>query len=146
MDDYIKKMLDELPPSMDGVAAMLASDHLFEVNKQNPEMLDQATSDMFHTNVAKLLFLCKRARPDIQMAVAFLCTRVKGPDMDDYHKLKRVMRYLRGTLTLPLTLEANGMHVIKSWVDASFAVHHDMRSQMGVVILLGKGAIYSLST
>ena len=34
-------------------------------------------ADMFHHNVAKLLFLCKRAQPDIQTSVAFLCTRVK---------------------------------------------------------------------
>jgi len=71
---------------------------------------------------------------------------VKGPDVDDYHKLKRVMRYLRGTIGLPLTLEANGTHVLKSWVDASFAVHHDMRSQTGAAISLGKGAVYSSST
>jgi len=69
MDDYIKKMLDELPPSMDGTAATPTGDHLFEVNKQNPEFLDDAMSDMFHTSVAKLLFLCKQAWPDIQTAV-----------------------------------------------------------------------------
>jgi hypothetical protein len=37
-------------------------------------MLDKVQADMFHHNVAKLLFLCKRARPDKQTAVAFLCT------------------------------------------------------------------------
>jgi len=59
MDDYIKKMLDELPLTMDGVVATPASDHLFEVNMENTSSFDQSTSDMFHTNVAKLLFLCK---------------------------------------------------------------------------------------
>jgi len=59
MDDYIKKMIDELPLTMDGVVATPASDHLFEVNMENTSSFDQSTSDMFHTNVAKLLFLCK---------------------------------------------------------------------------------------
>jgi len=145
MNDYIKQMLDELPPDMDGITATPASEHLFKVNKENPNALDQNTSDMFHTNIAKLLFLCKCSRPDIQMAIAFLCTRVKGPDMDDYLKLRQVMCYLRWSLMLPLMLEANGMHVMKSWVDASFAVH-DMRSQTGADISLGKGAIYNSST
>jgi len=133
---------------MDGVVATPASDHLFEVNMENPSSLDQSTSDMFHTNVTKLLFLCKHTCPDIQSVMAFLCTRVKGPDMDDYqyHKLKRVMCYLRRTLMLPLTLKADRMHVMKSWVDASFVIHQDMRSQTGVAISLGKGAIYSSST
>jgi len=68
--------------------------------------------------------------------------------MDDYqyHKLKRVMCYLRGTLMLPLTLKADRMHVMKSWLDASFVIHHDMRSQTGAAMSLGKGTIYSSST
>lgn len=72
---------------------------------------------MFHHNTAKLLFLCKRARPDVQTAVAFLSTRVKGPDRDDYKKLSRVMKYLRGTVNMPLTLEADSTHIVKWWVD-----------------------------
>jgi len=91
---------------------------------------------MFYTNVAKLLFLCKHAWPDIQTAVAFLCTCVKGPDVDDHHKLKCVMQYLRGMLMLPLMLKADGMHVMKSWVDVLFAILHDMRSQTGAAISL----------
>jgi hypothetical protein len=62
---------------------------------QTRTKLDSTSADMFHHNTAKLLFLCKRARPDIQTAVAFLCTRVQKPDVDDYKKLGRVMRYLR---------------------------------------------------
>jgi len=94
MSDYIANMLDDLPDDMDGVAATPAANCLFEVNTSNLELLDQETKDMFHTNVAKLLFLSKQARPDIQTAVGFLCTHVKSPNRDDYNKLKRVMRYL----------------------------------------------------
>ena len=39
---------------------------------------------MFHHSVAQLLFLACRARRDIQVAVAFLTTRVKKPDEDDW--------------------------------------------------------------
>jgi hypothetical protein len=56
MKDYIEDMLDELPSDMDGEAATPASDHLFTVN-ENPVLLDDETSQMFHTNTAKLLFL-----------------------------------------------------------------------------------------
>ena len=101
---------------------------------------------MFHHNTAKLLFLCKRARPDIQPPVAFLCTRVQEPDQDDYKKLARVMKYLRGSSDLVLTLEANNMNIVKWWVDASFAVHPDMRSHTGAMMTMGGGAIYASST
>jgi len=84
MTDYIDNMLAELPTDMDGTATTPAANHLFEVNTEDPMLLDENRSEMFHHNVAKLLFLCKRARPDIQTAVAFLCRRVKQPDEDDY--------------------------------------------------------------
>jgi len=146
MSDYIANMLDDLPNDMGRVAATPAANCLFEVNTSNLESLDKEAKDVFHTNVAKLLFLSKWARPDIQTAVGVLCTRVKSPDRDDYNKLKQVMKYLQGTIKLPLTLEADGTNVIKTWVDASFVVHHDMRSQTGRVITLGRGAMYSTST
>ena len=101
---------------------------------------------MFHHNTAKLLFLSKRARPDIQTAVAFLTTRVKLPDRDDYKKLARVMKYLRATVDLSLILEADDLNVVKWWVDGSFAVHPDMKSHTGATMLLGKGSLYSAST
>jgi hypothetical protein len=142
---YIQGMLDELPTDMDREAATAASPHLFEVNPA-AKPLDKNNSTMFHHNVAKLLFLCKRARPGTQTSVAFLSTRVKGPDVDNYKKSSRVMKYLRGTLEMPLTLEANNMSIIKWWVDTSYAVHPDMKSHTGGTISLGKGTIYNTST
>ena len=71
---------------------------------------------------------------------------MKAPDEDDYKKLCHVMRYLRGTIDMPLTLEANNMSIVKWWVDASFAVHPDMKSHTGGTMTLGKGMIYSAST
>ena len=61
--------------------------------------------------MAQLLFMAMRARRDIQTAVAFLTTRVKNPDEDDWGKLKRVLKYLNGTryLKLQLTVESMGM-------------------------------------
>jgi hypothetical protein len=101
--------------------------------------------EKFHTLTAKLLFLSKRARPDLQQAVGFLTTRVKEPDEDDWKKLNRVIKYLRGTKNLNLTLEADDTHIVKWWVDAAFAVHKDMRSQTGVTMSLGRGSVYSSS-
>jgi hypothetical protein len=145
MFDYIKGMLDELPADMDGTVISPASSHLFDINETAEKLSDELGS-LYHHNVAKLLFLCKRARPDVQTAVAFLCTRVKAPDVDDYKKLGRVMQYLRGSVYMPLTLEADDVNVIKWWADASFAVHPDMKSHTGGMMTLGKGAIYGTST
>jgi hypothetical protein len=145
MIDYIQKMLAELPDDMNGEAATPAANHLFEVD-ESADKLDEETAQLFHHNVAKLLFLCKRARPDVQAAVAFLTTRVQQPDVDDYKKLRQTMQYLRATVNLPLTLEADNAHIVKWWVNASFAVHPDMKSHTGGMMSLGKGAAYGTST
>jgi hypothetical protein len=144
MEDYVEEMLQDLPEDMAGSATTPAAEHLFQVN-EDAEALSSKDSDLFHSVTAKLLFLGKRARPDVQTPVAFLCTRVMSPDVDDYKKLRRVISYLRETRKLALTLEADDLLVVKWWVDASFAVHRDMRSHTGGTLSLGKGAIYSTS-
>jgi hypothetical protein len=119
-----------------------AATHLFQVNK-DAEKLDIETAQLFHHSIAKLLFLCKRARPDIQTAVAFLCTPVKEPDIDNYKKLTRCMHFLRGTLDDPLTLKADNLSIIKWWIDAAYAVHPDMKSHTGGILTLDKGTPYA---
>ena len=145
MEDYIRTMLAELPEDMAGVATTPGAEHQFKVN-ETPTYLDEKDAMFFHHNVAKLLFLCKRARPDIQTAVAFLSTRVQHPDCDDYKKLGRAMKYLRKTITLRLTLEADDLQLIHWWIDGAFATHRDMRSHTGGAMSLGKGIIYGTST
>ena len=145
MEDYIRNMLTQLPEDMEGVATTPAAEHLFKVN-DTPTYLNEEQEMFFHHNVAKLLFLCKRARPDIQTAVAFLSTRVKHPDCDDYKKLGHVMKYIRNTITLTLTLEADDLQLIHWWIDGAFATHRDMRSHTGAAMTLGKGVIYGTST
>ena len=52
---------------------------------------------------------------------------------------------MRDTTEMPLTLRARGTNIVKWWVDRSYAVHPDMRSQTGGTMSLGKGAIISTS-
>ena len=100
---------------------------------------------MFHTFVAKALSATKISRPNIHTAVAFLTTLVQDPNEDDRKKLLRLMHYLRNTTDMPFTLRSDGTNIVKWWVDGSYAVHPDMRSQTGGTMLLGKGAIISTS-
>ena len=146
MCDYISKILADAPSDMSGTAPTPAANHLFTVNESNPTLLSAADAEQFHHMVAQLLFLCKRARPDIQTAVSFLCTRVQRPDTDDYKKLARVIKYLRGTIALPLTLQVSDTKLMQWWIDASYGVHPDMKSHTGGVLTLGKGAVYATST
>ena len=96
MKKYVQEMIDEYPDDLKGTSKTPANEKLFKVNdKSNKLSKDEA--EVFHTMVAKGLFLSKRSRPDIQMTIAFLCTRVREPTMEDWGKLHRVMDYLKKT-------------------------------------------------
>ena len=132
MLDYVEKMCDDLPADMDGIALTPVANHLFTVDDNQPKLLEEKT-EFFHTYVAKTLFLCKRTRPDLQTAVAFLSTRVWAPDVDDYKKLTRMLQFLRATKDECLTLGAHSLHNVRWWVDLSYAVHPDMQSHVSRV-------------
>jgi hypothetical protein len=129
---------------MNGEAPTPAANHLFTVDDDSPKV-DEKRGQFFHTYVAKTLFLCKRARPDLQTSVSYLCKRVKDCNEDDYKKLKRMLQFIRATKDDYLTLSANSLHNVRWWVDAAYAVHHDMRSHTGGALSLGRGVIYGTS-
>jgi hypothetical protein len=147
MYDYLEDIIATLPDYLktNRNTTTPAAAHLFNVNP-DAASLGQKQADVFHHYVAKLLFAAKRARPDLQTAVAFLCTRVQGPDEDDWKKLIRVLGYLKDTIFLPLILGTDGTNNIYWYVDASFAVHQDMRSHTGATMTMGCGAVLSVST
>ena len=95
--------------------------------------------------LAKGLFVCKQARPDIQPTIALLCMRTKEPNVSDWNKLIRMMKYLNGTQDMKLTLSTENLQSIKWYVDMSFAVHPDFRSQTRGTMTFRKGAVQSLS-
>jgi hypothetical protein len=146
MEGFIKDLLETCKDIV-GVTTLPADKNLFHITdvKSDP-LLPDALREFFHSVVAKLLYLCKRTRPDILTEVSFLTKRVLAPQRDDLRKLESTIKYIRGTRTLPLILEVIDPVNVISYIDASFGVHHDSKSHTGCVITLGKGAIYSKSS
>ena len=143
MSSYIKELLESCGISHS--AKTPALEDLFDIDSDAPN-LDSYKAKQFHTLVAQLLYLSKRVRPDILTAVNFLCTRVKSPSMQDSVKLERILCYLYGSQNLCLTLEGGNLHNIYAYVDASYGVHKDAKSQSGMVIRLGKASVSWSST
>ena len=72
-----------------------APDNLFVVNEDCKKLSDEAAA-AFHTILAKAIYVTKRARPDISLAIAFLTMQVRSLDIEDWEKLRHLMEYLRG--------------------------------------------------
>ena len=146
MEKYLRGIIDDFPEEIRGIARTPASEHLFKVREDNKEiLLSKTKARAFHHSVAQLLFSSMRCRKDTQTAVAFLTTRVRAPDEDDWKKLMQLLQYIRCTIRLPLILRADCINIIKWWVDASYAAHEDMRGHTGVSMSMGRGSIISMS-
>ena len=147
MIEYLTKMLDSFPidfAEMKPVASAAPAD-LFQLGTS--ELLSSDLAEVYHTYTAKLLFACKRARPDIQTLVAVLCTRVKSPTQDDWNKLIQGLKFIEQTLHDKLTLRVDDLRSMFWYSDASFAVHEkDYRSHTGGVMSFGRGAVISISS
>jgi hypothetical protein len=147
MFKYLQNVIDEFPETIEGKAETPAHEKLFEIrDEKEARKLSEEQALAFHHTVAQLLFMATRARRDIQTAVAFLTTRVKSPDEDDWGKLNKwVLKYLNGTKYLKLRLTVESLGMLKWYVDGSHNTHWDMRGHGGAVFTLGKGAMSSYS-
>jgi hypothetical protein len=137
LDDTLS-VFENIEPNGGGTKSSAAPVNLFTVNEDCEKLADNKAVE-FHNIVAKTLHVTKRARPDTCAPIAFLTTRVRQPDKDDWKKMVHLMRYIRGTRHMPLILSANGSHILKWWVDASFAVHPNLRGHAGGGLSLGRG-------
>jgi hypothetical protein len=140
MNNYLREAISESSMDISHSVATPARKDLFDVDASSPP-LDKPDSEVFHSVVAKLLYVSMRARPDLLLPVIFLCTRVSKATTEDLGKLKRLLQYISGTMHLKYTLGADDMRSFRTWVDASFAVHPDMRSHTGGLISFGTGGV-----
>jgi hypothetical protein len=75
MKEYLKEAIANSGMDASKVAQTPAKKDLFTID-DGSEQLDKRQGEIFHSIVAKLLYVSKRARTDAQLAIAFLCTRV----------------------------------------------------------------------
>jgi hypothetical protein len=127
LDFYAKVLEPRRVPGKKGV--FLVSESLAAVS------LDE--KQRFHAVVAKLLYLAKRAKPDIITVVSFLCTRVKAPKMEDVEKLEYLLGYLHRTESRSMVLEPRKPLFVEAYIDASFTTHMDGKLHSGVIVLVG---------
>ena len=122
-----------------------ANKNLFNVDCKSTVLNDQK-SEIFHSVVAKLLYITKRARPDIKTAVSFLCKRVSKSTVEDWKKLRRVLAFLQSTINDIRIIGANSLQEVYTWIDAAYGVHDGMRSHTGGVISLVTGTMHQKSS
>jgi hypothetical protein len=146
MTNYVKAMVTDFPEKLEGVGTFPWTNKLFTVDPKSKK-LDGKRAMTFHTFVMKGMFLCKRARQDIQPGIAFfLATRTSEPNEGDWAKLIKILVFLKAIQDEVTSMKADNTQTIKWYVDASFAVHKDYKSHTGATMTLGEGTLCSVST
>ena len=104
---------------MDKCCATPATDNLF-VTREAPKVSEKEAI-WCRSDVAKVLYIAKRVKPECLTAVSFLTSRVGVYDIDDHGKVRRLLGYIRKTRT------AYGVHI------------HDGKSHSGGYTVLRTG-------
>lgn len=100
-----------------------------------------------YRSILGALQYCTLTRPDISHAVNRLCQFMHRPT--DVHMLavKRLLRYLKGTAHLGLSVDADSAHLLFCYTDADWAsCPDDRRSTSAYFIFLGYNLIFWTSS
>lgn len=84
----------------------------------------------FRSLAGKLQYLTL-TRPDIQFAVNLVCQKMHDPSVSDFNLLKRVLRYLKGTMKMGLQIEADSDTRLRAYCDSDWAGCQDTRRSTG---------------
>ncbi|XP_019158230.1 PREDICTED: uncharacterized protein LOC109154957 [Ipomoea nil] len=81
-------------------------------------------------------------RPDLSYAVNRLCQRMQSPTTADWAVMKRVLRYVKGTLGMGLCIRKSESLALHAFSDSDWAGNPDDRkSTSGFVVFLGSNLI-----
>mmetsp|Transcript_11447 Transcript_11447/g.16195 ORF Transcript_11447/g.16195 Transcript_11447/m.16195 type:complete len:94 (+) Transcript_11447:1777-2058(+) len=74
--DYIKEVINDFEHGGKETVSTPANRDLFKVHDSD-KLLEDKGAEKFHSIIAKLLWVTKHGRPDIETAILLLSTRVK---------------------------------------------------------------------
>ena len=110
-----------------------ATPYLFDINTDS-DLLPEPLQVIFYSTVAKLIYISTRTRQDLLTTISLLSNRVLHPTQEDWNKLQRALGYFENTKTQNLKLGMTIPLTIRTYIDASFAVHSDSEATSGHAI------------
>jgi len=131
---YLSKVLDRFGMGESrAVATPLEKDRHFVKN-------DTTTEDLkdYQSQIGSLMYAMIGTRPDLSFAVGVLSQHASNPGEEHLVGVKRILRYLKGTLNLGLVLDGSKGLTLTGYTDADYAGDIDTRcSTSGYLIKVG---------
>jgi hypothetical protein len=141
MSGYLSKILEERVPTK-GVETPHTCNLLCN---RNIGILDDEGQKKLRSDVAKILYIAKRIRPDVLLATIVMASRVGKYNEDDKKKVARIFDYLFRTKDMELRLcdTSEGDEIVLNvYVDASYGTYEDGKGQTAYGIGIGEGMFY----
>ena len=142
MKEYIEEAAEVFGEDLSKKVSTPANRDLFEEDEKTVP-LDEDRAVRFRSVVMKLQWVAERGRPDVRLPIAYLTTRMSKSTTQDWRKLRRVLLFLLQTIDDDRVIGIEDIEVLHTWIDASYAVHPDMKSHTGGCISYGLGIIDS---
>lgn len=103
----------------------------------------QAMVDVpYRQAIGSLMFLAQITRPDISFPVNLLSRYCESPGMGHWGAVKRILRYIKGTMDYKIMYDGNKEEILYGFSDADWAADLDQRrSTTGYVFTLCGAAI-----
>ena len=133
MDKYIEDVIKERGTT--GFSDTPARLNLMDV-QNDAEQLGAQDKKKFHRHVAQLLYLAKRFRFDILLAISHLASKVQAPTTIDNKDLDRVYKYLNRTKGKKMIFLKGKLLSQHSMIDAAYGVHPDGVSRTGIMLFI----------
>lgn len=108
--------------------------------QQSVDMKQLPPNYPFKDLVGSLLYLVTLTRPDLAHAVS-IASRTANPTMDHWHRLKRILRYLKGTDNLGIRFRREKAPRLVAYSDADYANDASRRSTTGWVVMYANSPI-----
>ena len=149
---HIKMMDGKVGVTMEGYIDEILREYEIDKGSNAPAALglfDEDDSDKlpekermeFHGAVAKLLYLSMRVKPEMLVAVIYLCTRVNCATATDARKLTTALQYVFHSREEGIILDGAHIGRVTGMIDASFAKHEDGKSHTGLAVMVGDACV-----
>ena len=115
----------------------------------SPRILDltplEPTEHKLYRRVVGRFLYCSAHRRDFAFTLNQLCRRVQSPTVSDMQALRKLARYIKGTLHCKLSVRPRCCSDLKieAYADADWSCQPDRRSTTGGLLLLGDVNVYS---
>ena len=135
-------------PTPEATAHRLSNEH----SPTTAEHRAQMQHVPYKEAVGSLLYASIATRPDIAHAVNEVCKYMQNPGDPHWQAVKRILRYLRGSMNKPLVFRSNPIHsgnntcIITAYTDADWAGDYDTRrSTTGYVVQVNNSTVSWMS-